>query len=85
MNITVSSEQWEKCNGINRNLWMVVTRVKDSDPKGLRRAARQLQFYPNGTKTADIDITFSNWRPSGASFIKYVTMAFVASVAALAF
>jgi hypothetical protein len=65
---------------------MVVTRVKDSDPQGLKRAARQLQFYPNGTKFADIDITFSNWRPaSGASFIKYVTMAFVAGVAALAF
>jgi hypothetical protein len=84
MNGTISDTQWNTCKGINRNLWVSITRVKDSDPQRLSRAARQLQFYPNGTHFADFDITFSNYKGT-ASLIKVVSMALVAGLAALAF
>jgi hypothetical protein len=84
INGTIADSQWNNCNGINRNLWVSITRVKNSDPKGELRAARQLQYYPNGTHFADFDITFSNYKAS-ASFIKVFSMALIAGVAALAF
>jgi hypothetical protein len=61
----IDDSQWTTCKGQIRNLWVSVTRVKDSDPQPKKEipeyAARQLQFYPNGTKFADIDLTFSNY------------------------
>jgi hypothetical protein len=84
----ITAEQWNSCKGPVRNLWISFTRVKDSDPpKTLAREARQLDFYPNGTKFADIDIVFSNFGgpSSAASFIKVVSVAFAAGLAALAF
>ena len=48
------------------------------------QTARQLQFYPNGTKFADFDITFTNFR-GAASLLKVVSVAFAAGLAALAF
>jgi hypothetical protein len=46
---------------------------------------RQLQFYPNGTKFSDFDITFYNWKQEGAAVIKAVSFAVAAGLAALAF
>jgi hypothetical protein len=86
----VSMDQWNSCKGPHRNLWVSITRVKNSDPMARvpETTARQLQtyppFYPNGTKFADIDITFSNYMGSG-SFLKVVSVAFAAGLAALAF
>lgn len=70
-----------------RNLYVTITRVKDSDPQHTaERAERQLQFYPNGTKFADIDITFSTYKgQSAATLLKVVSVAFAAGLAALAF
>lgn len=82
----IADSQWGTCKGIVRNLWVTITRVKDSDPQAtMERAERQLQFYPNGTKFADFDITFTNFRGSSASFVKIATVAFAATLAALAF
>ena len=84
----IDNTQWETCKGQIRNLWVTITRVKDSDPITNKEipeyAARQLQFYPNGTKFADIDLTFSNYQ-GNAAFIKVAFMAVVAGLAALAF
>ena len=43
-NITklISSDQWNKCIGEPKNLWVTFTRVKDSDPQLTARTARQL-------------------------------------------
>lgn len=61
--IAVSDDEWKNCNGKSRNLYITITRVKDSDPQNkAMRQKRNLQFYPNGTKFADIDILFSNYR-----------------------
>lgn len=60
-NGTIPQATWENCNGINRNLWVSVTRIKNSTKPGEFRAARQLQYYPNGTHFADFDLTFSNF------------------------
>ena len=82
----VSDKDWNECNGLIKNLYVVIIRVKDSDPqRNAARAERQLQFYPNGTKFADIDITFSTYRGSGALLLKVVSVAFAAGLAALAF
>lgn len=85
INVTISSDQWNKCIGIPRNLWVTFTRVKDSDPQSAATTARQLQFYPNGTKFNDLDITFSNYKQSNASLLKVIYLAVVAGLAALAF
>lgn len=82
----ISADQWKSCKGPIRNLWVSFTRVKDSDPQG--REARQLQFYPDGTKYPDLDIVFSNYQgpiKSAATLIKVVSVAFAAGLAALAF
>jgi hypothetical protein len=84
LNGSISETQWNECKGIPRNLWVTITRVKNSDPKGELRTARELQYYPNGTNFADFDITFTNYKNS-ASFIKVISLAFVAVFAALAF
>ena len=83
----ISNDQWKSCKGAVRNLWVTFTRVKDSDPQGTLREARQLQYYPNGTKFADLDIIFSNYKGPGsnASLLKVVSLAFAAGLAALAF
>ncbi len=48
----VSDEEWKNCTGVDRTLWVTVTRVKDSSTN-----------QTNGTiKTADIDLIFSNYR-----------------------
>ena len=87
MNVTISNDQWAKCIGTPRNLWVTFTRVKDSDPMVTATTARQLDtpFYPNGTKFNDLDITFSNYKPSNAGLLKVVYLAVVAGLAALAF
>jgi hypothetical protein len=69
----VGDEQWSKCNGVIRNLYVTVTRVKDSNPPQTQqqmRTKRQLQFFPNGTKFADIDIVFSSYRGEVKNFPK---------------
>lgn len=84
----ISNDQWKSCKGAVRNLWVTFTRVKDSDPQGTAREARQLQYYPsNGTKFADLDIIFSNYKgpSSNASLFKVVSLALAAGLAALAF
>ena len=82
----VGDSQWGTCKGLVRNLWVTITRVKDSDPQPtMAQNSRQLQFYPNGTKFADFDITFTNSRGSNASLLKVVSVAFAAGLAALAF
>lgn len=87
--LVIGDDQWNGCKGIPRNLWVTFTRVKDSDPPkpSAEYTARQLQFYPNGTKFADLDITFSNYRGpySVASLVKVMSVAFAAGLAALAF
>ena len=86
----LGDDQWNTCKGIHRNMWVTITRIKNSTEQasGPERTARQLQtfppFYPNGTKFADLDITFTNYRGSG-SFLKVVSLAFAAGLAALAF
>lgn len=86
----LGDDQWNTCKGIHRNMWVTITRIKNSTEQasGPERTARQLQtfppFYPNGTKFADLDITFTNYRGSG-SFLKVVYLAFAAGLAALAF
>lgn len=91
-NETISDEQWNSCKGAVKNLWVTFTRVKDSDPPKIGREARQLPYYPNGTKFADLDITFSNYKgftppptPKSASLLKVFSIAFAAGLAALAF
>ena len=81
----ISDDQWSKCNGVNRNLYITVTRTKNSkNPTEDAREARQLQFYPNGTKFADIEITFSNYKGAG-SILRVAALAVAAGLAALAF
>ena len=81
----VAEADWSSCRGVNRNLYLTVTRVKNSTVKAQpARTERQLQFYPPGTKFADIDITFSNYR-GAAVLLKVVSVAFAAGLAALAF
>jgi hypothetical protein len=47
---------------VTRNLWVTFTRVKNSDPnKAAALTGRQLQYYPEGEKYDDLDITFSNY------------------------
>lgn len=81
----IAEADWGSCRGVNRNLYLTVTRVKNSTVKAQpARTERQLQFYPPGTKFADIDITFSNYR-GAAVLLKVVSVAVAAGLAALAF
>lgn len=88
----VSDEQWGKCNGPTRNLWVTITRTKESKPprafgEHLAATPRQLQspYYPNGTFFPDFDISFTNVQSSGAAILGAVSIAFAAGLAALAF
>lgn len=88
-NDIVTDDQWNKCTGKARNLWVTITRVKVSKPavqsdEFLAVTPRQLQYYPNGSWTNDIDIVFSNIK-SGASFVGVFSVALAAGLAALAF
>lgn len=84
----VGDYQWQSCDGLIRNLYFTVTRVKDSSKKvedqGMQ-IARQLQYYPNGTKFADIELTFSNSKEGFAAYIKVAFFALAAGIATFAF
>lgn len=85
--VQITDEQWSKCNGKTRNLWVTITRIKDSRKKQeVPKVVRELDYYPNGTKFADFDMVFSNYRQSSsASLLKVVSVALAAGLAAFAF
>lgn len=83
----IDDNQWKDCKGIYRNLWITVTRVKNSKPQ-LAETARQLQtpYYPNGTISSDFEINFYNKQgPSAATALIGAFGVALAGLAALAF
>ena len=91
-NQIVTDDQWKTCHGKARNLWVTVTRVKNSSAPAVEAESdsflavtpRMLQYYPNGSWTNDIDLMFTNIR-GGASIVGVFSVAFAAGLAALAF
>jgi len=90
----IDDDQWSKCKGIYRNLWITITRTKDSRAaahgNGLAETPRQLlegPYYPNGTFSSDFELNFYNSQgPTGAAtaLIGAFGVA-IAGLAALAF
>ncbi len=87
----VDDNQWNTCKGIYRNLWITVTRTKDSrtPAQGLAQTPRQLvagPYYPNGTFSSDFELNFYNKQgPSAATALIGAFGVAVAGLAALAF
>ncbi len=88
----ISDANWLGCNGTVRNLYITVTRTKDSSKKATTLESgeflsRQLQVKPNGTAFNDIEIgfTFIRGGKDFANYIKVATFALVAVLSVLAF
>jgi hypothetical protein len=86
----ITGAAWDECKGPVRNLWVSITRTKVTAPPKvssddfLSETPRQLQYH-NGTKFNDFDIVFTNWQGGNAAVLGAISVAFAATVAALAF
>jgi len=94
INVTgVPTSEWNSCNSKSRNLWLVVTRVKDSTSTQQEHAARSLigleQYNPGGVKFPDFEVSFKNVQgfvPTGAvSMIAALFVAVFSTIGVLAF
>lgn len=89
--VRISDDQWNSCKGIARNLWVTITRTKDSSLAQGERTARSLeglqQYNPGGVKYPDFDVSFQNKQgPSGAvSMVATFAIALFSALAVLAF
>lgn len=86
---------WNSCKGTPRNLWITITRVKDSS-KAAERTARSLQApvppYNPGARFPDFEVSFSSVQggvppvPKGAvSMVATLAVALISALAVLAF
>ena len=61
---TIDSDQWNLCTSTYKNLWVTITRTKDSSKATKETAPRSLnslgQFQPGGALYPDFDVSFSN-------------------------
>ena len=62
---TIDSDQWNLCTSTYKNLWVTITRTKDSSMATKETAPRSLNsvggpYQPGGVMYPDFDVSFSN-------------------------
>ncbi len=89
----IADDLWNSCKGVSRNLWITVTRVKDSS-KSAERTARSLVGaapYNPGARFPDFELSFASKQggqptPTGAaSMVATLAVALISALAVLAF
>lgn len=92
----IADDVWNSCKGVPRNLWITITRVKDSSKPPAERTARSLQAppappspYNPGARFPDFEVSFSSvqgGQPTGAvSMVATLAVALISALAVLAF